>query len=172
MHHWQCNGLRFKLKWKFLPEESTILQLRWSSLSSEVGKLRSCTGRPRQVAHLYQLHSRGSFFPRLIGGYSSHRQYYMQNIKYPLIGELLLLLIHWNLSVLSKLTKSLGEEKIIHDSSPLAKDLKDEIFHPIPSVCSLGPWDEAFTLLLYGITKLLLKKASLRVNTPLNEWMV
>lgn len=172
MHHWQCNGLRFKLKWKFLPEESTILQLRWSSLSSEVGKLRSSTGRPRQVAHFDQLHSPGSFFPHPIWGYSSHRQYYMQNTKYHLIWELPLPLIHWNLSILSKLTKSLGEKKIIHDSSPLARDLKDEIFHPIPSMCSLGPWDEAFALLLCGIAKLLLKKASLRVNTPLNEWMV
>lgn len=66
--------------------------------------------------------------------------------------------MRWNLSVPSELTKSLGKKEIIYVASPLGKDLKDKIFHHIPS--SLGTWKEAFAFLLYGIAKLLLKKAS------------
>ena len=153
-----------------MPEESAILQRRWShflqkwvnlgaALEAEAG------GTPWSIA-------RGSAFSLLIWGYASHRQYYMQNAKYHLIWEPLLLLrstgvflswanlqSHWGKKKIHLWFKSFGSERqswdlsiFFHRCVLLALGMKHLLFcfMGLPSCFSQG---QALGETLYGMSR-------------------
>lgn len=141
------------------------------SLSSEVGQLREQRWRRRHVVHCGQLHVAAPF-PLLIWGYSSHRQYYMQNAKYHLIWEPLLLLIsakvflswanlqsHWGWG---------AESPVIQVLCLNAKAETCPSFSITVSSLGLGM---KHLLLCFMVAKLLLTRPSLSGNTVWNEWV-